>query len=81
MPHILGLGAVYQDTVLTVPTLAEDGKVRAARRDVRLGGNILNTFAVLADAPPPPDSPSPLQLEFCGAVGSRESCLCAPPSL
>ena len=79
MPRILGLGAVFQDTVLTAPTLAVDGKVQATHRDVRLGGNILNTFAVLADAPPLPGSPSRLQLEFCGAVGSRESCLCAPP--
>jgi hypothetical protein len=80
MPHILGLGALYEDTILSVPKyLAEDSKLRATNKEVRIGGNIINTFDGLRDAPPLPESP--LQLEFFGTVGSRESCQCAPHPL
>ncbi|KAF8543212.1 Ribokinase-like protein [Trichophaea hybrida] len=72
MPHILGLGALYEDIVLSVPHLSEDSKIRATHKEVRIGGNIINTFEVLLDAPQFPGPP--LHLEFFGAVGTPDSC-------
>jgi hypothetical protein len=77
MPQILGLGALYEDTILTIPVnLCPDWKQRATDKRVRVGGNVINTFQVLSESPPLTSS-SPLQLKFIGSVGTYESCKCA----
>ncbi|KAI5782739.1 Ribokinase-like protein [Geopyxis carbonaria] len=74
--RLLGLGALYEDTVLTLPHFpAEDSKLRATARTTRLGGNILNTFGVLSSSPPStPGAAPPFALRFCAAVGNQPSC-------
>ncbi|KAF1365647.1 Ribokinase-like protein, partial [Lizonia empirigonia] len=48
MPHIICVGAVYMDTILTVPHfLREDTKLRATHLARRRGGNAANTLEVL----------------------------------
>jgi hypothetical protein len=75
MPQILGLGALYEDTILTIPkNLRPDSKQRATDKQVRIGGNIINTFHVLSEAPLLRWATSPLQLKFVGSVGTYESC-------
>jgi hypothetical protein len=75
MPQILGLGALYEDTILTIPkNLRPDSKQRATDKQVRIGGNIINTFHVLSEAPLLWWATSPLQLKFVGSVGTYESC-------
>ncbi|KAL2266384.1 hypothetical protein VTJ83DRAFT_5736 [Remersonia thermophila] len=49
MTHLILVGAVYMDTILTVPRFPEeDSKLRATDVQVRRGGNVGNTLEVLA---------------------------------
>ena len=71
--RILGLGALYTDILLTLPSHPlEDTKTRATSKTTRIGGNLINTFTVLAA------SPTPVSLAFTGAVGTPSSTTCAP---
>jgi hypothetical protein len=73
--YILGIGALYTDTILTVPSFpAEDSKLRAISGHSCIGGNIINTFEVLSDAPTSLASSDVLELGFISAVGSEKSC-------
>ena len=74
MSRILGIGALYEDTILGVDRLEEDAKKHASSKDVRIGGNILNTFDVLAEAPALSDAGAKIEVEFLGPVGTRDSC-------
>ncbi|KAL1839203.1 hypothetical protein VTJ49DRAFT_1792 [Mycothermus thermophilus] len=48
MKHLILVGAVYMDTILTVPHFPqEDSKLRATNVQVRRGGNVGNTLEVL----------------------------------
>ncbi|KAF3000736.1 hypothetical protein E8E13_003854 [Curvularia kusanoi] len=53
MPHIICVGAVYMDTILTVPDFPrEDTKTRATNMIRRRGGNVGNTLEVLSQLLP-----------------------------
>lgn len=62
-PHIICIGAVYIDTILTVPFFpAEDTKLRALTHSRRRGGNTANTLQVLAQLHAhSPDATSPTE--------------------
>jgi len=80
--YILGIGALYTDTILTVPSYPEeDSKLRATSAHSCIGGNIINTFEVLSDAPTPPASSDVLELGLISAVGSERSCKHVEPSI
>ncbi|KAJ4346115.1 hypothetical protein N0V95_005668 [Ascochyta clinopodiicola] len=53
MPHIICVGAVYMDTILTVPHFPqEDSKLRATNIVRRRGGNTANTLEVISQLLP-----------------------------
>ncbi|TGZ83645.1 Ribokinase-like protein [Ascodesmis nigricans] len=73
VPHspvrILALGALFEDTILTLPRYPlEDTKLRAHSRSTRIGGNTINMFEVLHQLSPH------VECVFGGAVGSQDSC-------
>ena len=51
MYDIIGIGAIYRDTILTIPHFpAEDSKLQASTLVSRIGGNVFNSLSVLAQA-------------------------------
>ncbi|KAI5817727.1 Ribokinase-like protein [Pyronema omphalodes] len=76
-PSILFLGAIYEDTILYVPTFSEDQKTRLTSKEVRLGGNVINTLKALQNAPSFYShnfSPAFSHLYYFGSVGEETSC-------
>jgi hypothetical protein len=68
VPVIIGIGAIYQDTILTIPHFPEeDSKLRATSCDIRPGGNVPNTLSILSQ-----DS-NAFELVFIGVSGNREA--------
>ncbi|KAL6245986.1 hypothetical protein RBB50_007139 [Rhinocladiella similis] len=75
---LVGVGACYMDTILSIPYYpAEDEKLRATNIHRRRGGNVPNTLEVLQQLVRPSDERGP-QLYLCSvmpsssSVGSRE---------
>jgi hypothetical protein len=65
---ILGIGAIFEDTILRVPfNPKEDSKLRAIHRESRLGGNVVNIYHALDEAPEL--DPESIRLDFISAVG------------
>lgn len=66
MFQIVGIGAVYQDTILNVPFYpSEDSKLQATSVESRIGGNVFNTLAILSQLRR--YDPEDLVLAFVGA--------------
>ncbi|KAI5794512.1 hypothetical protein DFH27DRAFT_139178 [Peziza echinospora] len=44
-----GIGAIFKDIILTIPSaIPSDGKIAASSKCTRIGGNVFNSFQVLA---------------------------------
>jgi ketohexokinase len=72
--HIICIGAVYIDTILTVPHFPiEDEKTRASKLVRRRGGNTANTLEVLGQLLHPPSSSGSTDLHLLAVLPAKSS--------
>ncbi|KAL6712645.1 hypothetical protein ACN47E_000522 [Coniothyrium glycines] len=74
--HVLCIGAIYIDTILTVPHFpSEDSKLRAKKLTKRRGGNTANTLEVLQQLMLHTDKQSavPATLHLCAVLPDHDS--------